>query len=200
MNPALALIEFSSVAVGIAAGDAMVKRSPLGDIVAGTVQPGRYLVLVAGDTASVEEALAAGRDADEGGTIVDQVFLPDVHPTVVAAVRGTRVPGPVEALGVIETDSVAATLEAADAGVKGADIDLLEVNLADGLGGKAYALFGGMVSDVEAAVAIGAGRVAAEHLVGTSVIPQLHDEMGANLTRHPRFGVVVGREEDDAAR
>lgn len=200
MNPALALLEFSSVAVGITAGDAMVKRSPLSEIVAGTVQPGRYLVLVAGDTASVQEAITAGKGADDAGALVDEVFLPDVHPAVVAALRGARVPGPVEALGVIETDSVAATLEAADAGIKGADVDLLEVDLADGLGGKAYTLFGGTVSDVEAAVAVGSARVAEGHLVATAVIPQLHDEMGANLTRHPRFGVVVGREGDDAAR
>ena len=33
--PALALLEFDSVAAGIVAGDAMVKRAPLGDLVAG---------------------------------------------------------------------------------------------------------------------------------------------------------------------
>ena len=79
-------------------------------------------------------------------------------------------------------------------------MDLLEVNIADGLGGKAYLLFGGSVSDVEAAVDIGSGRVAAEALVAATVIPQLHDEMGDNLTHHPRFSVRLGREDDDAAR
>lgn len=199
MNPALALLEFSSVATGITAGDAMVKRAPVAEITAGTVQPGHYLVLVSGDTASVGEALAAGVEGREA-TLLDTVFLPDVHPAVVAALRGARVPGPVEALGVIETVTVAATLGAADAAVKGAEVDLMELNLADGLGGKAYALFGGTVADVEAAIGIGTDRVPVDHLVGSAVIPQLHDEMGNTLTRHHRFGVTLGREGDDAAR
>ncbi len=199
MNPAVGLLEFDSVAMGIAAGDAMVKRAPLGDIVAGSVQPGRYLVLVAGDVASVEESMSAGLEA-AGPSLVAQIILEDVHPGVVTALRGERVPGPVESLGVIETVSVAPLLAAADAGVKGAAVDLLEVNIADGLGGKAYLLFGGSVSDVEAAVEIGSGRVAAEAMVAATVISQLHDEMGDNLTRHPRFSVRIGREGDDEAR
>ena len=57
--PALALLEFHSIAAGIQAGDAMVKRSPVGQIRSGTVQPGHYLVLVTGQVAEVEEAVAA---------------------------------------------------------------------------------------------------------------------------------------------
>ena len=199
LSPALALLEFSSVAAGIVAGDAMVKRAPIDHLVAGTVQPGKYLVLVAGDTASVEEAIAAGAETSRS-SLLDHVFLPDVHADVVAALRGRSLDEPPAALGIVETDSVAMTLEAADAGVKGAAVDLIEINLADGLGGKAYLLFGGDVADVEAAVAIGSGRVPEAHLLASSVISQLHAEMADNLMSHPRFAVRSGREDPDAAR
>jgi microcompartment protein CcmL/EutN len=199
MNPAIGLFEFDSVAAGIAAADAMVKRAPIGDLVTGSVQPGRYLVLVAGDVASVEESMEAGRETS-AGSLIAEIVLHDVHQGVAAALRGERIPGPVEALGVIETGSVAPLLAAADAGLKGAAVDLLEVNVADGLGGKAYLLFGGAVSDVEAAVSIGTSRVDVSELVGAVVIPQLHEELGDNLTHHGRFAVRLGREDDDAAR
>ena len=199
MNPAIGLFEFDSVAAGIAAADAMVKRAPIGDLVTGSVQPGRYLVLVAGDVASVEESMEAGREMS-GESLIAEIVLHDVHQGVAAALRGERVPGPVEALGVIETGSVAPILAAADAGLKGAAVDLLEVNVADGLGGKAYLLFGGAVSDVEAAVSFGSSRVDLSELVGAVVIPQLHEELGDNLTHHGRFAVRLGREDDDAAR
>ncbi len=199
MNPAIGLFEFDSVAAGIAAADAMVKRAPIGDLVTGSVQPGRYLVLVAGDVASVEESMEAGRETS-AGSLIAEIVLHDVHQGVAAALRGERIPGPVEALGVIETGSVAPLLAAADAGLKGASVDLLEVNVADGLGGKAYLLFGGAVSDVEAAVSIGTSRVDVSELVGAVVIPQLHEELGDNLTHHGRFAVRLGREDDDAAR
>ncbi|HLA66792.1 MAG TPA: BMC domain-containing protein [Acidimicrobiia bacterium] len=197
MNPAIALLEFDSVAAGIVAGDAMVKRGPVAEIVAGTVHPGHYLVMVSGTVGDVEEAIAAGKEAS-AACLLDEVFLPDVHPTVIAAIRGVRVSGAGEALGIVETKTVAATIEAADAGVKGATVYLMEVNLADGLGGRAYALFTGAVPDVAAAVEIAASRVVPSQLVAAAVIPQLHGEMGNNLLADRHFGVRLGR--DDATR
>ena len=191
MNPALAILEFGSIATGIRAGDAMIKRGPVAEIVAGTVHSGKYLVLVVGEVGAVEEAVAAGVEAG-GPELLDRVLLSDVHPAVAAAVRGARVGPAGEALGVIETHTVAATIEAADAAVKGATVDLVEVHLADGLGGKGYALFSGTVADVEAAVAIGISRIAPGMLVGSVVIPRLHGEMGGNIFEHFRFGGRIG--------
>ncbi len=198
MQPAIALLEFESIARGIEAGDAMVKRSPLEVIRAGTVHPGKYLVLVGGMTADVEEALEAGREA-ANGSLVDVVFLPDVHPDVVASVGGVRREDDGEALGVIETRTVAAVIDAADAGLKGAGVTLRELRMADGLGGKGYVLFGGPVAEVEAAVEYGLGRIAAsQQAVAHVVIPQLHREMQENLAADARFGERVrGAEKSD---
>ena len=191
MRPAILLFELDSVAVGIETGDAMVKRAPLDTLHTGSVQPGKYLVLAGGDVASVEEARAAGR-AVGGASLVDEIFLPDVHPDVVGALVGRRRPAAAESLGVVETRSVAAILGAADAGVKGAAVSLLEIRLADGLGGKAYALFGGSLEDVEAAVDAAIDALADRRaLVARVVIPQLHPEMAADLADHAEFGARV---------
>ncbi len=188
MGPAIALLEFDSIAVGIRAGDAMVKRAPLETLHAGSVQPGKYQVLAGGEVAEVEEARAAGRAAG-GQAWVDEIFLPEVHPEVIQALTGGRRPAEGEALGIVETRTVAAVIGAADAGVKGALVRLLEVRLADGLGGKGYVLFSGEVSNVEAAVELGVASLPARDLlVERVVIPRLHDEMLDNLTAHPEFG------------
>jgi microcompartment protein CcmL/EutN len=195
MEPALALIEFNSIAIGIQAGDAMVKKAPIAGIKAGTVQPGKYLVLITGQVAEVEESLQAGVEWG-GETVVDTVFLPQVHPAVVQTIGGDRVEGVGPALGVIETNDVAATIQAADAGVKGAEVTLREICLADGLGGKAFCLFRGEVQDVEAAVEIGVGSLPDPIvLVNQVVIPQLHPEMGENLLVSGYFAERVGREK-----
>ena len=194
LQPAIALLEFDSIAVGIEAGDAMAKRSPIDVLRSGTIHPGKYLVLVGGAVGDVEEAFAAGREIG-GPCLVDTVFLPNVHSLVVAALRGVRRTGAGEALGVIETETVASTLSAADAGVKGANVQILDLRLGDGIGGKGYLLFDGTVSEVEAAVAIACERVtdvAAGALPGTRapiwrVIPQLHREMRHELEADPRF-------------
>ena len=186
MHPAIAILEFASIAVGIEAGDAMVKRAPLGVIQSGTVQPGKYLVLVAGDVASVDEALAAGHEVG-GDAIVDRVFLPDVHPDVVAAMQGDRTFGDGESLGIIETATVAAVIESADAAVKGATVTVAQIEMADGLGGKGYVLLGGVLSEVEAAVDAGVAALSPAQLVASVVISQLHDEMRDDVVASPFF-------------
>ena len=190
-DPALALVEFSSIAAGIQAADAMVKRAPIDTIRAGTVQPGKYLVLIGGLTADVEESLAAGREIGSAA-VLDFVYLPRVHPEVVEAIGGGRVPRPIDALGVVETTTVAAAIQAADFGVKGANVRLVEVRLADGLGGKGITLYSGLVEDVEAAVDIGVAALARPVLlVRQVVIPQLHEEMWDNLGEASRFRSLV---------
>jgi microcompartment protein CcmL/EutN len=181
MQPALALIEFDSIAAGIEAGDAMAKKAPIARIVAGTVHNGKYLVLIAGAVADVEESLAAGLTTG-ASAVLDHVYLPGVHERVAEAIACQRRPQPVDALGVVETRTVAAAIAAADAGIKGAQVNLMEVRLADGLGGHGLVFFDGLVADVEAAVQIGTDVISGGGaLIHAVVIPQLHPDMAANL-------------------
>ena len=192
--PALGLLEFSSVALGLRAGDAMVKRSPVRALVAGSVQPGKFLVLVDGDPASVEEALAAGVDAGAPG-LVDRLYLPDVHPAVGAAIAGVRWQGDIETLGIIETRTTAGAIRAADAGMKGAHVELIELRLANGLGGRAFCLFAGELTDVQAAVEAGSAKVESGNLIQQVVLPQFHPEMADNVLASTRFAAQWNRSE-----
>ncbi len=184
--PALALLEFHSIAAGIEAGDAMVKRAPVERILAGTIQPGHFLVLVTGEVADVTEAVDAGLLV-AAEFVRDRLLLPNVHPGVVAALRGERATADAESLGIVETATAAAGILAADAGLKGAEVRLNQLRLGDGLGGKGLALFGGSVSDVEAAVAIG-GDVVSDQVIRRAVIARLHGEMWDNVNGSGRFG------------
>ena len=172
--PALALLEFKSIAVGIEAGDAMVKHAPIDRIVTGTVQPGNYLVMVTGSVATVEEAVKAGKESGKSW-LLDSLFLPNIHPEVVNAIAGKQHPAAADALGIIETHTVASAIHAADAGLKGAEVSLVQLRIADGLGGKGLTMFHGLVADVEAAVEIGTA-VSRSHLLRHIIIPQLQQK------------------------
>lgn len=198
-DPAVAIVELDSIATGIFTGDAMVKSSPIGSIYAGTVHPGRYLVLVSGDTASVEVALETGREFG-GRAVVDSIFLPDIHADVVAAIVSSVETADFagDAAGIIETDTVATVVEAADAGVKAANVALPAVRLADGLGGKGYAVFSGTVAEVEAAIEAAVARAEPTgHLAQSVVIPQIHDDMRRNLAEDLRFNQRLARRPGD---
>jgi microcompartment protein CcmL/EutN len=191
IEPALALLEFSSIAAGVFAGDAMVKHAQLDVIHAGTVQPGRYLILIGGSVAEVEEALKAGQE-NALDSLNDHVFLPSVHPDVVRAISGGRILQINDALGIVETQTVPAAILAADKGVKGAQVSLVEIRLADGLNGKGLIFFTGLVSDVEAAIELITGTLQSSQLVKQVVISKLHADMTAVLHAGTRFGAQLG--------
>lgn len=195
MQPAIALLEFDSIAIGVRAGNAMVKRAPVEVTYAGTVHPGKYLVLVGGDVACVEESYAAGLEAGREA-LVDRLFLPAVHPDVAKMLRGARGRITGEALGVVETRTVASTVGAADRGIKGAEVQLVEIRLADRLGGKAYCVFTGSVADVEAAVDLAVDSLEDPGvLVARVVIPDFHDEMLENFEAATEFAARIHRGE-----
>ena len=144
------------------------------------------MVLLAGDVASVEECLAAGRAAGSGA-LMDEVYLPGVHGQVVAALAGARQLPLEDALGMVETATAASAIHAADAGLKGADVRLLELRLSDGLGGKGLCFFTGALTDVETAVEISSAVVTSGRLVHAAVITRLSPELAQILGIGTRF-------------
>ena len=188
--PAISLIEFSSIAVGILAGDAMVKRAPISVLKSGTVHKGKFLVLIGGSVASVEESFSEGVSIGEE-QIIDKIILPDVHNQVHDAILGARKRCCDEAIGIIETSTVAATIQSADAGIKGANVNIVEIRLADDIGGKAFAIFTGKVEEVEAAINISKNAVTnPEHWIRDTIIPRLHTDMAKQIDQSTSFADV----------
>jgi microcompartment protein CcmL/EutN len=159
----------------------MVKKAPINLLEARTICPGKYMVLIGGLTGPVEESLQAGLAAG-GDAVIDHLLLPNVHLAVFPAIAGAVEVNELEALGIIETITVASTIIAGDAAAKAADVRLLEMRLANGLGGKSFVLIGGDVPNVEAALDAGIRLVKQEGLLVRSVIiPQLHPQMRAKI-------------------
>lgn len=196
-HPALFLLELDSIARGIRTADAMAKRAEIAVLRIGTVHPGKLLILAAGPVGEVEEAREAGLES-AGASFLDEVFLPAVHPYVVKKLGGAAQLPARNSLGILETRTVPAVLDFADAALKGADVRLLKLGLADGLGGKGYALLAGSVHDVEAAMELGLERLAPggisrggrgreEQIVAKVIISQLDATVAAELAKPGPF-------------
>ncbi len=186
--PAIALVEFKDIAAGIHATDAMLKKAPISFVKCGIISQGRYLTLIGGSTASVEEsyaeALAVGKDS-----VIDRVILPDVHPQLHDGLLGKRSSVPAGAIAIIETDTVSSNIRAAEQALKGTPIDLLEIRLADSwLSGKGVSIYRGALPDIQAAVNIAVtflrdSGVAARH----RIIPRPHDALVHELESSAYF-------------
>jgi microcompartment protein CcmL/EutN len=173
----IGLIELSSIAAGMLAGDAMLKASEVEMLLSRSICSGKYMVMIGGEVAAVRASVDAGKQSARG-MVIDTFVIPNVHKDVFPAISGVNQIEMLEALGIIESFSVASLVEAADAAVKTARVKLIEIRLAMALGGKAFATMTGEVAAVRSAVDAGAA-VCSERgmLVNKVVIPNPRKEL-----------------------
>jgi microcompartment protein CcmL/EutN len=126
--------------------------------------------------ADVEAAMAKGLRA-AGETLLDSLFIPNLHAGVVRILAGQAAPAPSGALGIVETATAASGVKAADRALKTAPVTLHRLRLANGLGGKAFFTLSGTVSDVGAAVeAAERDAAAGRQFVASQVLARPHPE------------------------
>lgn len=173
----IGLIELTSIASGMLAADIMLKTSAVELILSRTICSGKYMVLIGGDVAAVQAAVESAVHTIDTA-VIDHFVIPNVHPSLFPALSGHSRVDTLEALGIIESFSVASLIEGADAAVKAANVELIEVRLAMALGGKAFCTLTGEVAAVTSAVEAGA-RIIAEKglLVNKVVIPAPRQEL-----------------------
>ena len=143
-DKSIGLIELSSVAAGYLVADTMLKAGNVRLLLSRSICSGKYMVLIGGDTAAVQSAVAAGAESADG-CLIDQIIIANVHADIIVALGRSQVVEPTGALGVMESFNVAALIQAADTAVKAADVTLMEIRLAMALGGKAYCTLTGDV-------------------------------------------------------
>ncbi len=177
-RPALASIELTSIARGFRTCDEMAKKAPIHVLESACICPGKYLIVVGGEVEMVNEAFAHGLEV-AGEAMVDQLLLPNAHPQLIPAFTAATEIAEVKAAGVVETFASASAIRAADAACKRAEVQLIELRLARGIGGKAFFTLTGDLADVQAAVA--AAREVLEQTSGfllrTEVIARPHPQM-----------------------
>lgn len=169
MGKAIGMVELSSIARGIRTCDDMVKAAQVELLRSSTVCPGKYMVIIGGDTGAVRAAMEAGKAAG-AEYVVDTLLIPSVHEQVFPAISGTVEVTDPQAIGVVEYYSIASAIMAADAAVKAAQVTLIEVRTGYAIGGKGFVVLTGDVGAVRAAVE--AAKQSTELFVESTVIPR----------------------------
>jgi microcompartment protein CcmL/EutN len=181
--PSIGLLELSSVARGVEVADSVLWSARVEMLFAAPVQPGKYVMLFTG---SVQDVRSAAREGSEtaGADLVDSLVIPQLHEQVLPMLRrnGGRIQGELDAVGVVETTTVASSIVACDTALKTASVDLIDLRIANGLGGKSFFTLTGEVSDVRSAVQAGARSAAERGLLARDVvIARPHPELVPHL-------------------
>jgi microcompartment protein CcmL/EutN len=171
----------------------MLKQAPIALLRCGSVHPGRYLALIGGSVASTGEAHAAGvQSACDQGALTDEILLADPHPLLAAALTGERSAPQGEAVGIIEVSTSPGLLRGVDAALKGVPVNLVEIRLADDLGGHALAVFDGLLPDVQEALGLAGGRLGeCAVLCGSSLLPRVDETLREVLAEGTRFAACA---------
>lgn len=171
LAPCIGLLELCSVARGVEVADAVLWQARVEMLFATPVHPGKYVLLFTGSVDDVRSAVRRGAEI-AGADLVDQLVIPQVHEQIVPMLKrnGGHIKGELDAIGVIETTTVASSIVAADIALKTATVDLIDLRIANGLGGKSFFTLTGEVSDVRSAVAAGARTASERGLLAREVV------------------------------
>ncbi len=170
-GPALALLEIESIARGMVVADAVLKRAQVEIEISEPTTPGKYLLLFSGGIAEVEESMKAGVEL-AGSTLLDKLFLPQPAPGLVRALRGQFFEDWQESIGIVETQSAASALCSSDSALKRAEVQLRQLRLARGIGGKGYFVITGALHMIETALEAAAAAIDPQYLIAAERIQQ----------------------------
>ena len=177
MAQAIGLIELTSIAKGIETADAMVKSAQVDLLEAKPICPGKYMVLVCGDVSAVDNSISVGNEIGDHA-VVDSFVLPNIHPHVIKAISASSEVSELMALGIIEAFSVASLIVAADTAAKTGQVDLIEIRVGLGIGGKSFVTLTGDVASVTSSVEAGAASASEKGmLVEYVVIPSPNGQL-----------------------
>jgi microcompartment protein CcmL/EutN len=183
VGPCIGLLELSSVARGVETADAVLWQASIELLFASPVQPGKYVLLFTGSVLDVSSAVRRGAEV-AGADLVDELVIQQVHEQIEDALRrrGGHIDGHLDAIGVVETATVASAIVAADVALKTATVDLFDLRIANGLDGKSFLSVIGPVSDVRSAVTAAAKSAESKgKLLRSVVIPRPHPELSLHL-------------------
>jgi len=151
MGISIGLMELKSIPIGIETADEMLKAADVQLLAATPICPGKYIIIISGNVSAVKSSMTTGTRV--GSTfIVTEHIITSAHESLPSAIIGLSTVEKVISLGVIETISALAAVCAGDIAVKVAKIELLEIRIARGLGGKGFLTFTGDIAAVRSAV------------------------------------------------
>ncbi len=181
MFRAIGVIELKNVPKGVEATDDALKSAGVELVSAHPSCPGKFEIILTGSisnvTASVDHV-----SAKFGDYVIDTSVMGRIDERVISALFGTQKSEKKGALGLIETYSAATCIKAADLCVKTARVEIYDMRVSRGLGGKGIVLLTGEIGDVNAAVEAGANYAKGTGMLSaTSVIAAPHPDLWEQL-------------------
>lgn len=177
MYKAIGVIELKSIPKGVEAADAALKSAGVEMVSSHPSCPGKYEIILSGSISNITAAVSHVASKFEG-FVIDSSVMGRIEEQVISALFGTHSAKRSGSLGLVETYSAASTIKAADVAVKTARVEIYDLRVSRGMGGKGVVMLTGEIGDVTAAVEA-ASNYAKENamLSSYSIIAAPHEDL-----------------------
>ncbi len=181
MFKSIGVVELKSIPKGVEATDAALKSAGVELVSAHPACPGKYELILTGSISNVTAAVSHVL-AKFDNYVIDSSVMGRIDEQVIQALFGTQTTAKKGALGLIETFSAATCIKASDIAVKTSRVEIYDLRVSRGMGGKGVVMVTGEVGDVQAAVEAGAAYAKQSGtLSSTSVIAAPHADLWNQL-------------------
>ena len=177
MYKAIGVIELKSIPKGVEAADAALKSAGIEMVSAHPSCPGKYEIVLTGAISDVTVAVEHVVNRFDG-YVIDSSVMGRIDEQVIKALFGTQAGEKSGSLGIIETFSASSAIKAADIAVKTARVEIYDLRVSRGMGGKGVVMITGDVGDVTAATEAGANYAGGISMLSSyTVIAAPHKEL-----------------------
>jgi len=177
---AIAVFEIASIARGVVVLDQMAKRAFTEIISSKTVSPGKYLIILSGTVAEIEEASFAALESMQDDQI-DHIILRDPHPLLRKTFANELEPNFRESISICEFLTLSSTIHALDVILKSSGVEVIELRLGAGLDGKGIFTVTGSLDTIEAACDLIESNVDHTKIHRIEKIAQIHEDLPKHL-------------------
>ncbi|MBR2646678.1 MAG: BMC domain-containing protein [Clostridia bacterium] len=181
MYKSIGVIELKNIPKGVEATDAALKSAGVDMVASHPSCPGKYEIILTGSISNVTAAVDHVLSKFEG-YVIDSSVMGRIDEQVIKALFGTQTGEKKGSLGLIETYSAATCIKAADIAVKTSRVEIFDLRVSRGMGGKGVVMLTGEVGDVTAAVEAGSNYAKQSgQLSSNSIIAAPHEGLWEQL-------------------
>ena len=177
MYKSIGVIELKNIPKGVEATDAALKSAGVDMVSAHPSCPGKSELILTGSISNVTAAVSHVLAKFES-YVIDSSVMGRIDEQVITALFGTQTGERKGSLGLIETFSAATAIKAADIAVKTARVQIFDLRVSRGMGGKGVVMLTGEVGDVTAAVEAGSAYAQGQGMLSSnSIIAAPHADL-----------------------
>lgn len=181
MSKSIGAIEFKSIAKGIEVSNEIIKKSLVEVLYFKSICPGKFLIIVSGETSYVNECIDYGIEIGDK-YIIDSFVINAVSTEIIDGLKNRyKKLEHINSVGVVETNKVCAGIKMLDKTLKSGDVSLVKLQLSFAIAGKLVYIVSGDLSSLEYSLEESKSVVKEKDIIYMTTIPSIDEKLIKNL-------------------